>query len=186
MPPGPGRNGPQLAGGIHRSGGITGRTEDEAPYQLVGLPLQVVGTHLEPPVGGAGNHDRLGAGKVDDLGVGNPGGRRNQDFVARTEQGEAGVEEGLFGAGADNDVLGRNIPARRKPGEILCDRAAELGESLIGRIAGIAPLNGQDSGLGRRGRGIEVRLANREVEHVLPRCLPAPGFGAGGDGFRTA
>ena len=53
---------------------------------------------------------------------------------------------------------------------------AQLGDPDVGRIAGHSPLDRLDSGLSRGGWGIEIRLADAEVQYVLSGGFPAFGL----------
>ena len=112
---GPLSDGLQLRQRVHRAGGIAWRAEDQPLGALGRRAVEVLHAHLETPVERAGHHHRLRAREVHDLGVRDPGRRRNQHLVGLAEQGVADIEERLLGPRADDDVVGIHRAAAREP-----------------------------------------------------------------------
>ena len=65
------------------------------------------------------------------------------------------------------------------------DRVPEIGNPGVRRIPGEALLNRLNAGLGGRARGIEIRLTDAEIDHVLAQRPEPPRFGIDRDGFRA-
>src|SRR5438093_4219330 len=91
----------------------------------------------------------------------------------------------MIGAGAHHELFRVDRAPVRKPPQVLCDRLAELRQACVGRVAGVASLDGLNSRLRHRRRGVEVGLADAQVEDVLSRRLAPLGLGADGNGLRT-
>src|SRR6476659_5793200 len=73
---------------IHRPGRIAGRAEDQAAGELVAHAIQIFYADLEAPFGIARNQYRLGPSEMNDLGIGHPGRRGDQNPLFGTEQSE--------------------------------------------------------------------------------------------------
>ena len=94
--PGPLRYGLQLAVGIDRSRGITGGAQNE-PFRPVGIRrVEIVRRQEEVPIGTPRYRDGVRPGEGHDLGVARPVWRRHENLVARSEEGEGRVEQGLL------------------------------------------------------------------------------------------
>ena len=103
----------------------------------VGL-FQIFRSQKEIPFFRAGNEHRLGPGEGDDLGVGGPVGRPDEDLVSGAKEGEAGVEKGVLGPVAHHDP----VPVHLFPElglEIPGDGLSQVGRSPERECSGSFP-----------------------------------------------
>ncbi len=160
----------ELVGGRHGSGRIVGRVDDDAPQpgRRAGLTLERRGRRRPAVLERRLDEDRPRSGEPDHLGKRDPVRREERDVVALVEESHADVEDGLLGAGRDDDVVARDLGgllARVLRG----DRVPQ--GSLAGhvRVLGPAALDGPHPGLPDVARRGEIRLADRKVHDVDAR-----------------
>ncbi len=143
--------------------------QDEQPGPWTDCLLQLFGGELEAAFDRAGQCPRPGLGELGDRRVGNPVGRRHQDFVARIEQCQAGAVERVLGAAGRDDFRGcivESVLARE-----LCDyRALECRRAVNRRVMRLAGGKRRRGGLADEFGRREIGFAYGEIEHVAPGC----------------
>ena len=103
--------------------------------------------------------------EIDHRGVDGKAGVRVDRFIARVEQGEQCVEHDWLRARRDDDL--RRIDGEAAPRPQICgDRVAELDDTGGWRVVRLAPLERRDAGRDHRGRRVEVRLADLQMDDV--------------------
>ena len=118
---------------------------------------------------------------MHDLGIGDPGRRRNRHDVAGAEEREARVEQRLLGTVRHDDVIGVHGPAARQQREVRCGSGAQLQNPLVRRVVRLPVLDRANAGLRRNRRRREIGLARTEVDDVFASRLAAFGFSGDGD-----
>ena len=136
---GPFGDGAELRQGVDRSGRVARRAEDQAPRHLVRRAIEVPCADLEPPLHVPRHQHRLGPAEMNDLGIGDPGGRGNQHSVLGSEEREAGVEDRLLGARAHHELVGIHRATPGHPAQLPRDALAQLGDPHVRRIAAVPP-----------------------------------------------
>ena len=144
---------------------------------------QGVGGELELGLVGGLDDDGLGAGHLHHLGIAQPIGGGDDDFVALFAGGEDDVEAGVFAAAGDDDLrglVGEAVLALVFVG----DGCAQFGDAGGGGVFGEA--GGQRLGAGVFDvlRGVEVRLAGAEADDVQAVGLHLLGLGVNGQSER--
>ncbi len=157
----PPTDGLDLAGRVDGSGRVGRRHEQQHLGACGPSRLQPVHGDLEPLLPGRRHLDRDSSRQPDDLRIGGPVGRRQQDLVAGIEQGGEGLFDRLLAAVGDEHLGGGHLEAR-VPGGLGGHRRPQLRQAGGGRVPVIPRVGARRHRSGhdvRRCR--EVRLARR-------------------------
>ncbi len=153
----------QFLAGVHGTGRVGRGVEDE-PLGLGGDGLCQGGrSELEACVLPAGDDHRGAVVGKHHVRVGNPVRRRDNHFVAFIERRHEGYVQDLLGPAAD----GQLVPLIVVTGVALDlpqDGGLQLGSTCHGGVLGLSVVDRLDGGCLDVVRGIEVRLADRQVD----------------------
>ncbi len=97
--------------------------------------------------------------------VGDPGGIKDDRFVARVQDGFHRLVDGVLGAAGDEHLVGLCGDAVLA-GEFLGDCGGKRRDPGARGVVRLAALDGLDAGVFDMLRGIKVRLTNREADDV--------------------
>ena len=179
-----GGQGVDLGGGVEETAWVTGRIEDEGFGPRSDGRFQLGGSDLKGVVNIAEHVHRHAAAERGLLGVGDPVGGGDDDFVAFVEQGGEGEVEGLFAADGDDD-LGGGVVERVFAGELGGNCLFERDDAGGGGgVLGGAAVQGVDGGLLDVIGGVEVGLAGAEADDVFALAAQLGGAPADGHGGR--
>ena len=155
----------QLLTGPDGTVGVGRRGDDDrlGPPGDPGSDILVAGDETVFLVGG--NEDRNTAGHADHLRIGDPAGRRDQDFVTWVQDRLEDRKEGMLGAVGDEDLL-RGIGQAVIPLHFPGDGHPELHGAGNGRVARHAEVQGFLRGVADMLRRGKIRFAGAETDHV--------------------
>src|SRR5690606_4270367 len=108
--------------------------------------LQLFRLQLESCIGSARNELRHAATDLNDIGVGGPVGRRDDDFVTLVQSRHEGVEQDLLGTGCNGNLVQRVVYAVLDR-ELLSNSLLQLKGAVEWGVLGVASIN---SGFGGR------------------------------------
>ena len=169
----------QFVLGVDGAGRIAGRVDDDHLGLRRHGVAEFVGRDLVVVLRLGRDDDRLRADELGHLGIAEPVGRGDDDFIARIERGEHGVEAGVLGAAGDDDLGGLVIESVVGL-ELLADGGTQFGNAGGRRVLGEAGVERPHGrGLDVLGR-IEIGLAGAEADDVL--ALGFHGLGLAIDG----
>jgi hypothetical protein len=135
---------------------------------------KLVGVQAEPVRLANRDRDRRAADPVHQRFVDGVARIRNDDLVAVVDERLDRVEHDALAAHRDEDGFGSDREALASGG-VVGDRGPQLGNAGVRRVVGLALV---ERPLGRRpdvGRGVEVGLADLEMDHVDAGCLERAG-----------
>ena len=95
----------QLVVAVDAARGVRGRAEDERLGLGRDGGLELLGRDLEVLIDAGGQDHVRALGQLDHLHVAHPVGGGHDDFVARVDEAEQGVADGLLGAVGDDDLI---------------------------------------------------------------------------------
>jgi hypothetical protein len=125
--------------------------------------------------------DRFRADELGHFGIAQPVGGRDDDFIARIERGQHGVETGMLRAAVDDD-LGRLVIEPVVGLELFADGGAQFRNAGGRRVLGEPGVErSHRRGLDVLGR-VEVGLAGAEADDILAFGLHGLGLAIDGEG----
>ena len=165
----------QLVVAVDAARGVRRRAEDERLRLGRDGGLELLGRDLEVLINAGGQDHVRALGQLDHLHVAHPVGGGHDDFVARIDEAEQGVADGLLGAVRDDDLV---------DGEVESVLVFEFGDDgfpqiQVARDGGVERvvvvdglLRGGLDGVG----GEEIGLADAQVDDVDALCLQLIAF----------
>ena len=169
----------EFLAGVDRSGRVARRIDDDHLRAGRHGVFEILGSDLPVVLLAGLDENRLAADDANHLGIAEPIGGGDNDFVTLVDDGGDGIEAGLLGAIAHDDLAGFVIEAVVFK-KLLGNRLAEFGNAGAGGVFGAALLERLDrGGLDVLG-GVHVRLAGSETENF--DALGEHGFGLAVDG----
>jgi hypothetical protein len=172
----------RTVGGARRVGG---RVQEHPSGPRRDGRLQLLRRQAEAGRGVAGDQNGLALADLDNVRIGGPIGRRNDDLVARIERRHHGVEEDLLGAGRDRDLV-QLVGQRVLALEFLADRLLQFRRAVECGVFRFAAVDRIRGGLLHVFRRVEIRLTGAEDDHRLAFALHGGGAGADLQDFRNA
>jgi len=166
---------------VGHAGGVGGAVDDEQAGLVGDRRLQLAGGDLEMLVGtGVGEHGHA-AGQQRHVRIGDPVGDRDDDFVARIENGLGQVVEALLAATGDQDLL-RSIIEAVVALEFVDDGLFQRGGTIYRCILGKAVAYRLDGRFLDMVGGVEVRFTRPQSNDVLAGGPHLGGAGSDGQG----
>jgi len=168
---------------VHCAGGIARAVEDDHA-RLGGDGFgQLFWCQLEALRDVGPNDDRLAFGDEDDVGIGHPVRRGDDDFVAGIDGCQNEVEEALLAAAGDQDLFGGIVQAVVAL-ELGDDGLLQRGGATHRGVLGETLVDGRDGGILDVLRCIEIRLAGSQSDDVLAFGFQFGRTGGDGEGGR--
>ena len=169
--------------------GVVGGVDDDGLCALRhrGFQLLQGGQKVRLRVGG--DDDGLAARDLDHFGIADPVRRGQNHLVPGVQDGLQGQHDGLLGARGDDDFI-RAVPQGFVGKNMVGNGLPQLGNALHIRIAGLACVDGFLGGPADMHRGIKIRLAHAQGDHILALLLQLghngvePQGGGGSNGKR--
>ena len=159
-------DGAQFSGGDRRTGRVI-RAVQHQPFRFWRYGgFNVLGARLEPVVLRAGDEYRHAAHQFGHQRIGGPVRRRDHHLVARVHGGHQRVVDALLAAVGDADLVEAEIQVRIAL-ELALDRFLQDLHAVLRRILRVPAQRRLVRGLDRMRRGIEIRLADRQRDHIL-------------------
>ncbi len=121
---------------------------------------------LEVAVDAAGHRNRRAARQQHHVGIADPVGRGDDDFVARVQRRHECVVERLLAAGPDRDLRGR-IGQAVFAQEFRADRGLQFRNAVHGGVFGLASVDRALGGVLDMVGRVEIRLARAEADDIL-------------------
>jgi hypothetical protein len=121
------------------------------------------------------HHHRLPVEHADHLGITDPVRRQQDYFVLRIEQRVEQVEDGLLGAGADDDVLRRHLAVVALVG-VTDDGLLQRRQSVGRGVLDVAVHQFGGGRQHRRDRGLVLRFADPQMDDRLAAFAQIPGL----------
>src|SRR5258708_36367912 len=134
-----------LIGRVDCTRWIVRRVEDKSTGTWRNRLLQSFRRQFEPGAFVAADKYRLAAGELDEVGIGNPVRRRDDDLITGVENAQKGRKEKDLCARAYDDLIGRNINAVL-PQQLVGQRAAECSIAFRCGVLREVALNGGHAG----------------------------------------
>ncbi|MCY1296504.1 hypothetical protein D9M70_458930 [compost metagenome] len=156
------------------------RVEDEPLGLRRNRLVQVLRREFEVVFLGGRDEHRRAAAQRHHFRIGDPVGRRDDDFIARVQGRHERVEKNLLSAGADNRLGGGVIKVVLAL-ELLGDRFAQFRNAGDRRVLRLAAVDGVDRRLLDIVGRIEVRLPGAEADHITTFRFQLTGFLRNGD-----
>lgn len=177
--------GAEFAGGVGGARGVVGGVEDDPARRVGDRRFQPLWRELESVGLGAGDDDRCAVVGEHHVRVGHPVRGRDDDLVAGVQGGRQGEVDDLLRPAAHGDPVHR--VAQPVAGvQLVGDGGAQLRSAVDGRVLGLAAPDGLDRGGLDVVGGVEVGLADSEVEDLVALRLEfayALGGGSAGRGL---
>ena len=133
-------------------------------------PLELLEVEAEAGLLAEGDRHRHPAHEVDDRLVDGEAGVRIHHLVPAVREGHDHEEHDGLGPGRDDNLVGRHRDAARLL-DVLGDRLAQLGQAGRGPVVRRPRVERPLGRLADVRGGVEVRLADLEVDHGLPLAL---------------
>jgi hypothetical protein len=157
----------QLIGRVSGPRRIAGTVENDRLRAGGDGRLELVHGHLEAPGFCSLNHDRGGIHQEDDVGVGDPVGRGNDDLIPGLEKRLSQVIDDELGPGRGKDL--RTLVGEAViPLEFLDDRVLQVRKPRGGSVFGDPLPDGLVGGLLDVVRGVKVRLSLGKADDFNP------------------
>ena len=159
-------DGAQLIAGDRGAGRVV-RAVQHQPFGFFrNSGVDVLGPGLETVILRAGNKHRYAAHQFRHQRIGGPVWRRDNHLVARVHGGHQRVVDALLAAVGDADLVEAEIQVRIAL-ELALDRFLQDLHAVLRRILRVPAQRRLVRGLDRMRRGIEIRLADRQRDHIL-------------------
>ena len=172
--------------GKDAAGGVAGRVEDDHPRARAERGVEGLQVQVEAPFLRQGHGHGPGADQADGRLVAGEAGVGSDHLVARFEQGQHGQEDERLGSRGDDDLLWGE-PHASPPAGVLGQGLAQGGDARRWIVAGLPRGDGPDARQGDVWVGLEVRLADLQVDDLPPlglQRLSAGQHGVGSFGFQ--
>ncbi len=155
----------QLLAGEHESVGVVGGIDDDGAGLVRHRRAEIVDGGLEVVFLPALHDHRHAARHPHDFGIADPVGAGDDDLVALLQQRLEGVEQRMLRAVGYHDLLGHVIQSV-VPLELIADGLPKLRHTGRGGIAGLSQIQRILGRLADVLRGVEIRFARAEADHV--------------------
>ncbi len=151
--------------GVHAARWVGGGAEDEEFCLGGDGGFELLRAHLEVLLDACWDDYALALGEDDLLGVGDPVWRREDNLVALVDDGEDDVDEAVFSAGGDDDLV--DVVVETEPAFHACDDS--LAEVRVARdwwVVCLVVLDGLDGSRLDVFWCVEIRLADGKIDNV--------------------
>jgi predicted AAA+ superfamily ATPase len=159
---------------VDGAAGVGGAVDDQHPGPGGDGRFQLCRGDLEALIDAGVDDDRHAVGQDDHVRIRDPVGGRDDDFVARIDEGLGQVVEALLAAAGHQHLVG-GVGEAVFPLELVDDRLLQAGGAAHGGVLGEARVDGGDGRVLDVLGGVEIRFAHAQADDV-----PAFGLEFGG------